>query len=91
MQLPRMVRTVDLLRAEYRRRHFVDYEPDFEQFVRNLKVALDAHQLPHRVPSVAGSWCLVNVHVDARHCKSLPAEHACRPYSRDWDEDIDVL
>ena len=36
------------LAAQYRRQHLVEYEPDFEVFIRNLKAALDAHQLPHR-------------------------------------------
>ena len=34
---------------DYRRHHFVFFNPDFEAFLRDTKTALDAHQLPHRV------------------------------------------
>ena len=44
-----MVRALQLLKDDYRRRHFVVYNPDFEMFLRDVKTALDAHQLPVRV------------------------------------------
>ena len=49
LQLPKLTRAVELLRMDYKRHHYVFFEPDFETFLRNTKTALDAHQLPHRV------------------------------------------
>lgn len=40
---------MDLLKADYRRKHFVSYNPDYDLFIRDVKVALDEHQVPQRV------------------------------------------
>ena len=49
VQLPKLTREVELLRLDYKRHHYVFFNPDFEVFLRDTKTALDAHQLPHRV------------------------------------------
>ena len=49
LQLPGLIRAVEILKADFKDRHFVTYDPDYETFIRNVKTALDAHQLPHRV------------------------------------------
>lgn len=49
MQLPRLLEAVAELQADFRQRHFVEFHPDFEAFLRGLKSALYRHQLPQRV------------------------------------------
>ncbi len=49
VQLPTLTRAVEFLKMDYRRHHYVFFNPDFEMFLRDTKTALDAHQLPHRV------------------------------------------
>ncbi len=67
-QLPDMATALQLLEEEHRRRHFVEYEPDFEVFIRNLKVALDGHQLPRRAFDELFSDTNLTRHPDCDGC-----------------------
>ena len=88
-QLPDMAAALHLLEAEHRRRHFVEYEPDFEVFIRNLKVALDGHQLPRRAFDELFSDTNLTRHPDCDGCADphdailLPSGHAQESTDRD--------
>ena len=75
MQLPDIKRTLEPLEKDYRQRRFVQHNPDFEAFLRELKTALDANQLPLRAieeifadhdlvkhPDCNGTWAEFGVH-----------------------------
>ena len=48
-QLPTITRELRLLRDDYRRHNYLTFNPDYNMFLRDMKTALDTHQLPHRV------------------------------------------
>ncbi len=63
-----MVRALQLLKDDYRRRHFVIYNPDFEMFLRDVKTALDTHQLPVRVLEAIFGDTNLTPHPDCSGC-----------------------
>ena len=63
-----MVRALQLLKDDYRRHHFVIFNPDFEMFLRDVKTALDAHQLPIRVFDALFGDTNITPHPDCNGC-----------------------
>ena len=66
-----MKRALQLLKDDYRRHHFVIYNPDFEMFLRDVKTALDAHQVPIRIFDALFGDTNIVPHPDCSGCAAV--------------------